>query len=212
MRNALLAAVAAVTLLAGCRQSPRTSGQQCRRQRVARCFPITDDNPAVPVRTREQGAQALKLMHERHEGMEEIGKAFKAARPRDQGRARPTWRAVRSSAATIAGFAPKVAGLVPGRHRPDVGKTRAKAEIWQKPEDFAAKAKAFQAARAERSTRPPRPATSPRSRPASATSARPARRATTAIAAEASRSERAPVEGSRSGTCRSGCSTGCWRR
>ena len=53
---------------------------------------------------------------------------------------------IRSSAATIAGLAPKVPSWFPAGTGPDVGKTEAKAEIWQKPQDFAARTRAFQQA------------------------------------------------------------------
>ena len=135
--------------------------------------------PAVLVRAPSK-AQALKLMHDRHENMEQIGKAFKIA-GRELKASAPNLATVRSSAATIAGFAPKVPSWFPPGTGPDVGKTMAKPEVWQKPADFAAKAKAFRERR-WRSTQPRKPATSPPSRPASATSPRPARRATTAIA------------------------------
>ncbi|HEU4704915.1 MAG TPA: cytochrome c, partial [Sphingomicrobium sp.] len=48
--------------------------------------------------------------------------------------------------ATVARLAPEVSKWFPPGTGPDVGKTRAKPEIWQKPEDFAAKTRAFQAA------------------------------------------------------------------
>ncbi len=87
-------------------------------------------------------AAALRVMHERHEGMEQIGKATKAA-----GRAlksSPVDVAVfRKSAATIAKLAPRTAAWFPAGSGPNVGKTGAKPEIWAKPADFAARGKAF---------------------------------------------------------------------
>ena len=62
-------------------------------------------------------------------------------------------------------------GLVPGRDRPDLGKTGAKPEIWQTPEDFAAKLHNFQGAAKAFNAAAMR-ATSPRPRRSSATSAR----------------------------------------
>jgi len=55
----------------------------------------------------------------------------------------PNLGSVRSGADTIASLAPQVATWFPAGTGPDVGKTDAKAEIWQKPEDFAAKASDF---------------------------------------------------------------------
>ena len=145
MRTALLAAVAAVTLLAGCRESADETAANNVAANDKPVFPVTDDNPeavALPPATKEE---ALKLMHERHEGMEKIGKATKAL-GREVKTDAPDLATVRSSAATIAGLAPKVSAWFPKGTGPDVGKTHAKAAIWEKPEDFAAKTRSFQAA------------------------------------------------------------------
>jgi len=88
--------------------------------------------------------RALAVMHERHEGMETIGKANKAAN-RELGGA-PNLAVVRTSAAQIADLSRKASGWFPAGTGPDVGKTRAKPEIWQNPQDFAAKAHNFQVA------------------------------------------------------------------
>ena len=53
---------------------------------------------------------------------------------------------IRSGAGTFARLAPQVKGWYPPGTGPDVGKTRAKAAIWQKPADFRAKALAFESA------------------------------------------------------------------
>lgn len=90
-------------------------------------------------------AAALRVMHARHEGMEQIGKSAKAA-SRSLKSSSPDVAIVRASAATIAKLAPRVAGWFPAGTGPDVGKTGAKPEIWQKPADFAARGKAFQQA------------------------------------------------------------------
>ena len=50
------------------------------------------------------------------------------------------------SAKSITDFAPHVASLFPPGTGPDVGKTGAKPEIWQDPQDFTAKAGDFQKA------------------------------------------------------------------
>ena len=92
--------------------------------------------------------KALALMKARHEKYEGIGKAMKAA-GRELKASSPNLAVVRKSADTIAAFAPTVPGLFPAGTGPDVGRTEAKAEIWQKPEDFRAKAADFnRAARA----------------------------------------------------------------
>lgn len=89
-----------------------------------------------------QKEQALALMEERHENYEKIGDAMKGITRELRGD-NPDLARIRAEAATIAGLAPQVPGWFPAGTGPDVGKTEAKAEIWQKPEDFAAKAKAF---------------------------------------------------------------------
>ena len=82
--------------------------------------------------------QAKALMHERHEGMEAIGDAFKLVNRELKGD-NPDIAAIRKAAAEIADGAAKAPGWFPPGTGPDIGKTRAKAEIWQKPEDFPAK-------------------------------------------------------------------------
>lgn len=147
MRNALIAAAAAMTLLAGCREAAddQAAGNAVANKPV---FPVTDDDPAAvtpAAAAPATKADALKLMHERHEGMEDIGDAFKVI-GREVKSDAPDLAAVRAASATVARLAPEVSGWFPPGTGPDVGKTRAKPAIWEKPEDFAAKTRAFQAA------------------------------------------------------------------
>ncbi len=88
--------------------------------------------------------QALALMEERHENYEKIGDAMKVV-TRELKAEAPNLDAVRQNAGVIATLAPQVPTWFPAGTGPDVGKTEAKAEIWQKPEDFAAKAGDFNA-------------------------------------------------------------------
>ena len=95
---------------------------------------------------------ALRLMEERHEGYEKIGKAMRAAK---QGIDKQDLNAVRGAANQIATLAPQAIGWFPAGTGPDVGKTEAKAEIWQQKAEFDkgmtefnAAAKAFQASTA----------------------------------------------------------------
>jgi len=92
-----------------------------------------------------QKEQALALMKQRHENYEKIGDAMKGISRELKGEA-PNLSQVRTGAATIAQLAPQVPSWFPAGTGPDVGKTEARAEIWQKPEDFAAKAQAFREA------------------------------------------------------------------
>lgn len=99
------------------------------------------ESPATPM----QKEQALALMKERHENYEKIGEAMKSI-SRELKAEAPGLAKVRAGAATIADLAPKVPSWFPAGTGPDVGKTEARAEIWQKPEDFAAKAQGFREA------------------------------------------------------------------
>lgn len=88
---------------------------------------------------------ALKAMHERHEGMEAIGTTNKILR-RELAADPTNLKAVRSAATSMSGLAAKSSSWFPKGTGPDVGKTGAKAEIWQNSADFAAKQRDFQAA------------------------------------------------------------------
>ncbi len=144
MRTALFAVTSAAAILVGCRQAGDEEAANNVASNRGQVLPITDESPVVAAAPANK-EEALKLMHERHEGMEDIGDAFKVLGRETKADA-PNLEAVRASAATIARLAPEVSRWFPTGTGPDVGKTRAKAEIWQKPEDFAAKTRAFQAA------------------------------------------------------------------
>jgi cytochrome c556 len=88
---------------------------------------------------------ALKIMHERHEGMEAIGTTNKILR-RELGADPLNLRAVRSATASMAGLAVKSSQWFPKGTGPDVGKTLAKPAIWQNSADFVTKQRDFQAA------------------------------------------------------------------
>ena len=137
----LLIAAAACALIAGCR------GQEQANQAEA---PGNQVMPSAETRTANLGepvdaARAKQLMEERHEGMEEIGDAMKVV-SRELKAETPDLAQVRTGAAKIAELAPRVSGWFPPGTGPDIGKTESKAEIWQKPEDFAAKTNEFQQA------------------------------------------------------------------
>ena len=100
--------------------------------------------PTTPVASREE---ALKMMEARHESYEQIGDAMKVLVRELKGDS-PDLAAVRTASGTISGLAPKIPSWFPPGTGPDVGKTEAKAEIWQKPEDFAVKANAMNQASA----------------------------------------------------------------
>src|SRR6185369_15055924 len=91
--------------------------------------------------------KALAVMHERHEGMEKIGDTNKLLR-RELASDNPFMPTVKSGAVTIAGLSKRASVWFPAGTGPETGKTGAKPEIWQKPQDFAVKLRNFQAAAA----------------------------------------------------------------
>ena len=152
MRKTLIATAATLVLLAGCRQSADDDATGNTAANSGPVLPVTDENaaaanaatPSLPTQPVPRD-QAAALMEERHENYEKIGDAMKVI-TRELKAGSPDLAAVRQNAATIAGLAPQIPNWFPPGTGPDVGKTDAKAEIWQKPEDFVAKAKAFAAA------------------------------------------------------------------
>ncbi len=95
-------------------------------------------SPAAPL----EKQAAVALMKERHENYEKIGDAMKRI-GRTLKSDSPDLAVVRTGADTIATLAPQVKTWFPAGTGPDVGKTEAKAEIWQKNDDFNAKADDF---------------------------------------------------------------------
>ena len=88
---------------------------------------------------------AHKIMHERHEGMESVGKANKILH-RELTADTPDVAAVRGAAGSLAKLAGQSSHWFPKGTGPELGKTGAKPEIWQQPADFAAKLHNFQGA------------------------------------------------------------------
>ena len=128
----LIAFTAPLALLASC-------GTQASQKAVAGA----DSGSKMEVRL--SLGDATKIMHERHEGMESIGKASKATN-RELGGSSPDLAVVRSSATTIANLSRQASSWFPAGTGPEVGNTGAKSEIWQNQRDFAAKLSAFQKA------------------------------------------------------------------
>lgn len=153
MRLMLLSAAAGLSLAAcGGPQTSQTNNAQAnisndaRPQATAATSAVTgaSSSASVPM-SPVAGDQAKALMHERHEGMESIGKASKAIH--DQlAASSPDLGAVRSGAARIADLSQKASGWFHAGTGPDVGKTGARPEIWQNPQDFSTKLANFQAA------------------------------------------------------------------
>lgn len=74
-------------------------------------------------------AQAARVMHARHEGMETIGKSFKALH-RELDASSPNLATVRAASATVAKLALQSNAWFPAGTGPEVGKTGAKPDIW----------------------------------------------------------------------------------
>ena len=145
--RALIAISACALLVSACGQGSDDQGDQAASDSASSnpSSSVAGAAAAGPLGRAVFGARAKKVMHDRHEGMEDIGDAMKVA----SGALRkdsPDLAKVRSAAATFARYAPQVKGWYPPGTGPDVGKTRAKPEIWKKPQDFRAKALAFEKA------------------------------------------------------------------
>jgi cytochrome c556 len=153
MRFAMFAAAGACALLAAC-GGPQTSQANNAQANISNdASPdtanasSTSNSMVMLAAGPVSGPAAAKVMHERHEGMETIGKAFKALH-REFDASSPSETTVRAGAAQIADLSRKASGWFPAGTGPDVGKTGAKPEIWQNPQDFASKLRNFQAAAA----------------------------------------------------------------
>lgn len=93
-------------------------------------------------------AKAKAIMHDRHEGMEKVGKLMKQLAR--ETKAEPmNMTAVKANAAAMNVLANRSANWFHAGTGPEMGKTGAKAEIWKDPKDFGVKIAAWQAASAE---------------------------------------------------------------
>ena len=153
MRLTFLAATTACVLLAAC-GGPQSSqannaqaniGNDAQPANSAVGSAVAPANNMVMLAAPLPKDRALAVMHERHEGMETIGKTAKAIK-RALDADTPDLAAVRAGAAQIADLSRKASGWFPAGTGPDLGKTGAKPEIWQTPDDFIAKLHNFQGA------------------------------------------------------------------
>ncbi|HET9810439.1 MAG TPA: cytochrome c [Sphingomicrobium sp.] len=146
-RISVILAAAGFCLLGACKaQQPAPNTEQPTNSAAA--DPVEPIDAAAPLGTAVAGEEAKAVMHERHEGMEKIGKSAKTI-SRQLKSSSPDLAAIRAAAATIAELAPKTPGWFRPGTGPDVGKTGAKPEIWQSSADVAEKDLAFrQAAKA----------------------------------------------------------------
>lgn len=145
MRLTLLITAASLSLVA-CGDPRPSSANSADSNAINEAGPTAVSNTATPVpMSPVTGDQARALMHERHEGMETIGKANKAVRDQLQSSS-PDLGIVRSNAARIYELSQKASGWFHAGTGPDIAKTGAKPEIWQNPQDFSAKLGNFQKA------------------------------------------------------------------
>ena len=150
MRIALVTTALSLALLAGCggpkdSQSNDAQANISADSRVAST--ATGTTLDTPTGQAVTGDEARRVMKERHDSMEKIGKAMKAA-GRELKSGSPNLDTVRQSAGTIADQSKNLGSLFPKGTGPDVGKTGAKAEIWANTQDFTAKVADFQKAAA----------------------------------------------------------------
>ena len=143
----LFAATAALALLSACNSGGGNTNEALNEANAsgneasAALENAAEQSNATPL----EKEQALALMKERHENYEQIGKAMRAAKKGLDGN---DPAAVKAAATTINELAPKAATWFPAGTGPDVGKTEAKAEIWQQRADFDTGMKNFAAAAA----------------------------------------------------------------
>ena len=144
MRIVPIAFVASIAVLGACGAASTSQANNTQANMGNASVPVATAAVSI-VTARVTGPAAAHIMHDRHEGMESIGKAFKALH-REFESTSPFAPTVRTSAAQIATLSKRASGWFPAGTGPDVGKTGAKPEIWQTPQDFAAKLSAFQKA------------------------------------------------------------------
>lgn len=141
MRKSVLIAVATVLLVGACREGEQAPANEetAATNADAATAPAAPAEPVTP-------EQAQALFHERHEGMETIGKATKTIKQSlDSGS--PDIAAIRTAAAKIDELAGKSSGwFPPGTGKDVLPKTRALPAIWEKPDDFASKDRDLQQA------------------------------------------------------------------
>ena len=139
MRITMLAVSAAAAFLGGCGGPDNNNASSP----AAKTGPAT--NGMVMLAATPSKDQALKIMHDRHEAMEQLGKAMKELH-RGLDASPPDANAIRAQTAIMAATATKIPAMFPGGTGPDVGKTRAKPEIWKQQGLFLRRAKEYQAA------------------------------------------------------------------
>lgn len=146
MRAIIIAAVCLALAACGGAQTSQANNTQANVSNDSRPPATARASTVVPVSMAPvSGDRAKAVMHERHEGMQSIGKANKAIRDELHNDS-PDLDVIRSNAAKIADLSAKASGWFAAGTGPDVGKTGAKPTIWQNPQDFTGKLQTFQRA------------------------------------------------------------------
>jgi len=148
MRIALFAATSAFVLLTAC-GGPQTSQANNTQANMSSSGsrPATAAASAVQVSaTPVDKTTAGQLVKQRHDAMKQLGKASKSIK-RSLDATPPDLAAVKQAAQPLSDTtAAKIVSLFPAGTGPDVGKTGAKPDIWKNPQDFAQKARDYEAA------------------------------------------------------------------
>jgi len=148
MRFVSVAAVAACLVACGGPESSQASNSQAnisndaRPAQTANASAATDLSMFTPAASKDE---AMKIHHDRHEGMEAIGKGNKIIK-QELNASSPNLTLIRSTAAKMTGLSKDASGWFHAGTGQEMGKTGAKPEIWQNQADVAAKLAAFQKA------------------------------------------------------------------
>jgi cytochrome c556 len=143
MRLLSVAVVAACLAACGGPETSQANNVQANVSNEA-----TDTSAAVDLSMFSPAAskdEAMKIHHDRHEGMEAIGKGNKIIK-QELNASSPNLALVRSTAAKMTSLSKEASGWFHAGTGMEMGKTGAKPEIWQNQQDFAAKLATFQKA------------------------------------------------------------------
>lgn len=142
MKTRVLTAACASALLAACGPEQSSDNQASNDLIRSAETRVGGSEPDATAAVAVDADTARRLMDERHENYERIGDAMKLV-TRELKASSPDLAKVREGATVIATLAPQIPSWFPAGTGPDVGKTEARAEIWQRPDDFRAKAAAM---------------------------------------------------------------------
>jgi cytochrome c556 len=141
MRIAVLAATVAAAFLSGCGGSQSSQADKSSANGNGGKPSVTSDMvmlSAVP-------SNALQIQRDRHDAMEQLGRSMKSLH-RGLDASPPDVNAIRTQTAIMVAVAARIPAMFPPRTGPEVGKTRAKPEIWRQHDLFIRRAKEYQAA------------------------------------------------------------------